>query len=147
MLASTGDRVLARQCRGDPPLVKRRRLSRLIPIVALTLLVGCKQLGIEPESAPTSTGPSTAGLLEDPNLTHWHEPTANEAGTSTPASQAAIGPPPTGRESALTRPIIYQVAAPQPPAAASSPQVTVNGGDRVMLNFVGADIHEVISSV
>ena len=29
----------------------------------------------------------------------------------------------------------------------SAPPITVNGGDKVMLNFVGADVHEVVSSV
>ena len=43
--------------------------------------------------------------------------------------------------------MIYQVAAATPPATGSAPPITVNGGDKVMLNFVGADVHEVVSSV
>jgi hypothetical protein len=48
----------------------RRRLGHLLPFIALTLLLGCKELGIEAEPAPTSSGPSTEPLLANPNLKH-----------------------------------------------------------------------------
>lgn len=124
---------------------RRRRLTRFLPFVALTLLLGCKELGIEPEPPPTAQGPSTAPLLEDPNLKHWRMPDTSQAGTS--PKEAAIGPPPTGRESPLTQPIIYQVAAAGAGPTSPSPPITAAGGDKVMINFVGADVHEVISSV
>src|SRR5690348_5712681 len=154
-LASRRDGTEARAAfGGDSPVARakldrrrdrRRRLTRFLPFVALTLLLGCKELGIEPEPPPTAQGPSTAPLLEDPNLKHWRMPDTSQAGTS--PKEGAIGPPPTGRESPLTQPVIYQVAAAAPGPTAPSPPITVAGGDKVMINFVGADVHEVISTV
>jgi len=112
------------------------------------MLLGCKELGIQAEPPPTTTGPSTAGLLDDPNLKHWQVPqTGATSAQITNPKQAPIGPAPTGRNSPLSQPVIYQVAAATPPATGSAPPITVNGGDKVMLNFVGADVHEVVSSV
>ncbi|HKF61009.1 MAG TPA: type II secretion system secretin GspD [Dongiaceae bacterium] len=147
-LASRRHEAGARAPSGDGSYVARpggrRRLSRVLPFIALTLLLGCKELGIEPEPAPTSSGPTTE--LTDPNLKHWQVP-ATGAGASISGKEAAIGPPPTGRESPLAQPVIYQVASATPGPTAPSPPITVTGNDRVMINFVGADVHEVISSV
>ena len=112
------------------------------------MLLGCKELGIQAEPPPTSTGPSTAGLLDDPNLKHWQAPQTGAASAEiTNPKQAPIGPSPTGRASPLSHAVIYQVAAATPPVTGSAPPITVNGGEKVMLNFVGADVHEVVSSV
>jgi general secretion pathway protein D len=112
------------------------------------MLLGCKELGIQAEPPPTSTGPSTAGLMDDPTLKHWQAPQSATASTEiTNPKQAPIGPAPTGRSSPLSQPVIYQVAAATTAATGSAPPITVNGGDKVMLNFVGADVHEVVSSV
>src|SRR5262249_9943583 len=85
--------------------VTRCRLFRFAPFVTLAVLLGCQELGLQRELPPTSSGPSTAPLLEDPNLKHWRVASNNEAGSTTSASEAAIGPPPTGRNSPLSRPI------------------------------------------
>jgi hypothetical protein len=103
-------------------------------------------LGIEAEPAPTSSGPSTEPLLANPNLKHWQVPETGATASISP-KEGAIGPPPTGRESPLAQPVIYQVASATPGPTAPSPPITVTGNDRVMINFVGADVHEVISSV
>ena len=39
------------------------------------------------------------------------------------------------------------MAAATPPVTGAAPPITVNGSEKVMLNFVGADVHEVVSSV
>jgi len=131
-----------------PQPYRQRRLPRLLAFLALATLLGCKELGIQAEPPPTSTGPSTAGLMDDPTLKHWQVPQSNTASAQiTNPKQAPIGPAPTGRNSPLSQPVIYQVAAATPPATGSAPPITVNGGDKVMLNFVGADVHEVVSSV
>jgi len=140
--------VADRQSERRPLPWRRRRLPRLLAFLALATLLGCKELGIQPEPAPTSTGPSTAGLMDDPTLKHWQVPPAASASTEiTNPKQAPIGPAPTGRSSPLNAPVIYQVAAATPPVTGNAPPITVNGSDRVMLNFVGADVHEVVSSV
>ena len=112
------------------------------------MLLGCKELGIQAEPPPTSTGPGTAGLMDDPTLKHWQSPQAASTSTEiTNPKQAPIGPAPTGRSSPLPHPVIYQVAAATTPVTGSAPPITVNGGEKVMLNFVGADVHEVVSSI
>ena len=112
------------------------------------MLLGCKELGIQAEPPPTSTGPGTAGLMDDPTLKHWQSPQAASTSTEiTNPKQAPIGPAPTGRSSPLPQPVIYQVPAATPPVTGSAPPITVNGGEKVMLNFVGADVHEVVSSI
>ena len=86
--------------------------------------------------------------MDDPTLKHWQSPQSATASTEiTNPKQAPIGPAPTGRSSPLSQPVIYQVAAATPAVTGSAPPITVNGGDKVMLNFVGADVHEVVSSV
>ena len=112
------------------------------------MLLGCKELGIQAEPPPTTTGPGTAGLMDDPTLKHWQLPQAASTSTEiTNPKQAPIGPAPTGRSSPLPHPVIYQVAAATTPVTGSAPPITVNGGEKVMLNFVGADVHEVVSSI
>ena len=113
------------------------------------MLLGCKELGIQAEPPPTTTGPSHRGADGRPHA----EALAGRPRRPAPRreitnpKQAPIGPAPTGRSSPLPHPVIYQVAAATPPVTGSAPPITVNGGEKVMLNFVGADVHEVVSSI
>ena len=90
-------------------------------------MLGCKELGIQAEPPPTSTGPGTAGLMDDPTLKHWQSPQAASTSTEiTNPKQAPIGPAPTW--SPLPHPVIYQVAAATTPVT-GRPAITVNGGE------------------
>ncbi len=127
---------------------RRRGTARALAPVALATLLGCTELGLN-EPPPTQRGPGTEQLLQDPNLKHWQVPGAGEAAARGASAQsAAIGPAPTGeRPSPLSQPVVYNVGAARAASVGAPAPVVVNGGDRVMVNFVGADVHEVVSTI
>jgi len=112
-------------------------------MLVLAGLLGCKELGLD-QPPPTQRGPSAE--LTDPTLPHWRVPQTGEVGNR--SGEAAVGAAPTGeRSSPLSQPVVYNVAPAAPPQVAQAAPVVANGGDRVMVNFVGADVHEVVSSI
>ena len=85
--------------------------------------------------------------MDDPTLKHWQSPQAASTSTEiTNPKQAPIGPAPTGRSSPLPHPDLSGRSGADA-GTGSAPPITVNGGEKVMLNFVGADVHEVVSSI
>lgn len=103
----------------------------------------CTKLDVQQQMEADSPPPLQNPTADDPTLNHWKiKPGSIQSGEMINGQVE-----PNAQQSALDQPQIYHTPAASEATVGSGPQVVTNDDQKVTLNFVGADVREVVSSI
>jgi len=116
----------------------------MLSAASILLLSACDSLDQALHPVPMPPQASGSLLEKDPNLEHWKIASGNQ---QTPPGKLSVDTLNDTASSPLNQPQVTQLGPSAPVQPAAAPQFVFGENRNISLNFVNADVHEVVATV